>query len=43
MLIATNPYNGQQLEVFPSLDKNQMYARIGDASAAFTGLSLIHI
>ncbi|WP_272993918.1 NAD-dependent succinate-semialdehyde dehydrogenase [Porticoccus hydrocarbonoclasticus] len=37
MLIATNPYNGQQLEGFPSLDKNQMYARIGDASAAFTG------
>ncbi|MEX0614878.1 MAG: aldehyde dehydrogenase family protein, partial [Methylophaga sp.] len=35
MLTATNPYNGQPLEPFPSLDKNEMYARIGEATEAF--------
>ena len=28
MLIATNPFNGQQIDRFPSLDKHEMYARI---------------
>lgn len=36
MLVAINPYNGQPLEAFPSLDKNDLYARIGDAAGAFT-------
>lgn len=36
MLIATNPFNGQQIDRFPSLDKHEMYARIGEAAAAFT-------
>ncbi|HET8806921.1 MAG TPA: NAD-dependent succinate-semialdehyde dehydrogenase [Methylophaga sp.] len=35
MLTATNPYTGQPLEPFPSLDKNEMYARIGEATEAF--------
>ncbi len=37
MLIAINPCNGQSLEPFPPLDKNEMYARIGEATEAFTG------
>lgn len=35
MLIATNPFNGQQIDRFPALDKHEMYARIGDAVTAF--------
>jgi len=35
MLTATNPFTGQALEPFPSLDKNEMYARIGEATEAF--------
>lgn len=39
MLTATNPYNGEKIDNFPSLDKNELYARIGDASAAFADWS----
>ncbi len=35
MLTATNPFTGQALEPFPSLEKNEMYARIGEATEAF--------
>ncbi len=35
MLTATNPFTGQALEPFPSLEKNEMYARIGEATDAF--------
>lgn len=39
MLIATNPYNGEKIGSFPALDKNEIYARIGQANAAFSDWS----
>lgn len=35
MLTATNPYTGKKIDDFPALDNQAMYARIGDATAAF--------
>ena len=39
MLIATNPYSGEKIDSFPCLSKHDMYARIGEASAAFADWS----
>lgn len=35
MLTATNPFNGEKIDDFPALDKQAMYARIGEANAAY--------
>lgn len=35
MLTATNPFTGEKIDSFPCLTKNEMYARIGEANAAF--------
>jgi len=39
MLTATNPYSGKKIDSFPCLTKHEMYARIGEASAAFADWS----
>lgn len=39
MLTATNPYSGEKIDSYPCLTKNEMYARIGEANAAFADWS----